>query len=60
MFTSTEDRQLMLCLLLHCADIGNPLRPAHIARKWAQRVMEEFFRQVRKAGLVVNQGIAVQ
>lgn len=46
---SPEDRQLLLCLLLHCADIGNPLRPVHIARKWANRVLDEFFRQVGTA-----------
>lgn len=46
LFTSAEDRTLLLCLLLHSADIGNPLRPGRIARKWAGRVMDEFFAQV--------------
>ena len=32
-FTSTDDRQLLLALLLHCADIGNPVMPFHLAER---------------------------
>ena len=32
-FSSAEDRQGLLSLLLHCADISNPVKPAHIAEK---------------------------
>jgi len=40
-----DDRLLALKLVIKCADISNPARPAHIYRKWVDRVMEEFFRQ---------------
>lgn len=56
LFTTPEDRTLLLCLLLHCADIGNPLRPAPIARKWAGRVLDEFFRQASLGGRVGGVG----
>ena len=34
-FSSQDDRQLLLALLLHCADIGNSVKPWAIAKKWA-------------------------
>lgn len=33
-FHSAEDRQLLLALLLHCADIGNSVLPYHIAERY--------------------------
>ena len=33
LFTSADDRQLLLALLLHCADIGNSVMPYHIAER---------------------------
>jgi len=35
----------LLSQMLHCADLSNPTKPAHIYREWVTRVMEEFFRQ---------------
>mmetsp|Transcript_59150 Transcript_59150/g.139326 ORF Transcript_59150/g.139326 Transcript_59150/m.139326 type:complete len:578 (+) Transcript_59150:153-1886(+) len=40
--TATET---VLCILLHLADISNPARPLHKARKWAELVLEEFWAQ---------------
>lgn len=33
LFDSGEERQLLLNLILHIADISNPVRPAEIAEK---------------------------
>ena len=44
-FKSEEQRQLMLSILLHCADISNAVKPKHLCVKWASRVLEEFFNQ---------------
>lgn len=33
LFTSSEDRIFLLTVLLHCADISNPVKPANIADK---------------------------
>jgi len=41
-----EHRSLLLCILLKCADIGNPTRPFEICKQWAELVQEEFFLQV--------------
>jgi hypothetical protein len=32
-------------IILHAADISNPVRAAPASRVWADRIMEEFFRQ---------------
>ena len=32
-FASGDDRQLLLALLLHCADIGNSVMPFHMAER---------------------------
>jgi hypothetical protein len=34
LFDAAEERQLLLNLLLHCADISNPVKPAAVAEKW--------------------------
>lgn len=31
--------------VLHCADIGHPAKEWSVHKKWADRVMEEFFEQ---------------
>lgn len=36
----------MLKCLVHCADLSNPAKPLPMYRKWVDRLMEEFFRQV--------------
>ena len=38
--------QVLKCLV-HCADLSNPAKPLPMYRKWVDRLMEEFFRQVR-------------
>lgn len=35
LFVTAEDRQLVLNVLLHCADISNPVKPMRIAEKCA-------------------------
>jgi len=40
-----EDKKLILCCLVKCADISNEIRPSSIATKWANRVMTEFYAQ---------------
>lgn len=40
------DRTLLYQMLVHLADIANPSRPFHLARGWAERVIEEFCDQV--------------
>ena len=50
-------RMLMLELILHAADIGNPARPLRSCKMWAERVMEEFYDQgdkEREHGLPVT------
>ena len=42
-----KDRTLLYQMLVHLADIANPSRPFHLARGWAERVIEEFCEQVR-------------
>jgi len=43
--TKGDDKQLLLNIILHAADISNPTRPLECYLKWVPRVMEEFFRQ---------------
>lgn len=49
-----KDRTLLYQLLVHLADIANPSRPFHLARGWAERVIQEFCEQVRGA---IEEGI---
>jgi len=44
-FDSVDDKKLLMCCLVKCADISNEIRPGHIGRRWASRVMAEFFTQ---------------
>lgn len=46
-WTSTEQRALLLRLLLHVADLSNPCRPNLLGPMWGERVCAEFLRQVR-------------
>jgi len=43
-----EDRLLIMCCLVKCADLSNEIRPTKIAQKWAMMVMQEFFAQSDK------------
>lgn len=40
-----ENRQTLLNILLHAADISNPSRPEAVYFTWVPLIMEEFFRQ---------------
>jgi cAMP-specific phosphodiesterase 4 len=39
------DPGLALCYVLHCADISNPARPFPAAKKWGEKISEEFYKQ---------------
>jgi hypothetical protein len=52
-----EDKSLVLCLLLHCADISNASRTWELCQQWTQLVMEEFWIQgdrEREAGIALG------
>merc|ERR1712032_1505745 len=52
-----KDATLWLRLLLHMADISNPLKPFEVYKLWASRVVEEFFLQgdeEKKLGIPVG------
>ena len=60
-YQKEDDRRFILCVLLHAADIGNPVKPLRTYRKWANRVLSEFFAQgdlERAAGLTVSPNMA--
>ena len=40
-----ENQQMILDILVHCADISNPIKPYHINTIWVDLVLEEFFHQ---------------
>lgn len=40
-----EDRMLVMEMLMHASDVGNPSRPWNVCYEWATRVMNEFFAQ---------------
>ena len=44
-YQKEDDRRFILCVLLHAADIGNPVKPLRTYGKWANRVLSEFFTQ---------------
>jgi hypothetical protein len=46
--TSQEDRELLCNILVHSADLFNPVRPFEIARMWAGRISDEFNAQAEK------------
>ncbi|GBC09233.1 hypothetical protein RclHR1_08700001 [Rhizophagus clarus] len=41
----TEQRELLLKVLIHAADLSNTVRPWEISKLWSDRVVDEFFRQ---------------
>ncbi len=45
-FGETEDRLMILSVLLHAADISNVSKPYNISKQWSDRVFEEFLNQV--------------
>lgn len=44
--TATNNtQQEFMNIIIHACDISNPTKPLHIYKRWADRVMEEFWRQ---------------
>ncbi|KAJ3117166.1 High affinity cAMP-specific and IBMX-insensitive 3',5'-cyclic phosphodiesterase 9A [Phlyctochytrium bullatum] len=43
-----SQRQLLLQLIIKCADISNEVRPKHVAEPWVDKLLEEFFGQSDK------------
>jgi hypothetical protein len=53
----SKDRQLIMDMMVKSSDISNPAKNGTIARKWTDRVMEEFFSQgdeERRRGLPIS------
>lgn len=46
-YSSEGGRRTILSMVVHCADIGNPLRSWPVYKKCADRIAEEFCAQVR-------------
>jgi len=40
-----SDRTLVLCTIVHNADLGNPTKEWDICKEWTERLMEEFFEE---------------
>lgn len=47
-FAEIPDQVFFCKILLHAADLSNPTRPFSITKSWAERISEEFNRQVKK------------
>eukprot|EP00195_Chlamydomonas_chlamydogama_P012048 CAMPEP_0202894308 /NCGR_PEP_ID=MMETSP1392-20130828/3741_1 /ASSEMBLY_ACC=CAM_ASM_000868 /TAXON_ID=225041 /ORGANISM="Chlamydomonas chlamydogama, Strain SAG 11-48b" /LENGTH=290 /DNA_ID=CAMNT_0049578963 /DNA_START=290 /DNA_END=1162 /DNA_ORIENTATION=- len=47
-----QERNLLYQMIVHLADIANPSRPFHLARGWAERVIQEFCEQGDKEGSI--------
>lgn len=53
----TAHTQLMANALLHCADVGNPMKPWELCVKWSMLCLDEFFAQGDREKLA---GVPVQ
>ncbi|KAI8982231.1 hypothetical protein BDF20DRAFT_956213, partial [Mycotypha africana] len=42
---SPKQRLALACVLLHAADISNPIRPWRISKQWSDLVVQEFYAQ---------------
>ena len=38
-----ENKEICMEILIHAADISNPMKPYDIYSQWAERVLEEFW-----------------
>jgi len=47
-FEEAKDQALLGKILLHAADLSNPVRPFHMTRRWAERISNEFNDQVAR------------
>ena len=45
-FSEAQDQMFLCKLLVHSADLSNPVRPFHITQAWARRISAEFNLQV--------------
>ncbi|PRP75427.1 high affinity cGMP-specific 3',5'-cyclic phosphodiesterase 9A-like [Planoprotostelium fungivorum] len=45
---SAEDKKVVMCGLIKCADLSNEIRTQQIGQRWAKLVLEEFFLQSDK------------
>lgn len=45
-----KDKNLCMETLLHASDISNPIKPFDICFQWTDRVLQEFWRQVKIFG----------
>jgi GAF domain-containing protein len=45
-FTDLQDQMFLCKLLVHSADLSNPVRPFHITQAWARRISAEFNLQI--------------
>lgn len=45
-FTDSQDQMFLCKLLVHSADLSNPVRPFHITQAWARRISAEFNLQI--------------
>ena len=43
-----KDKSLCMNFLLHAADISNPIKPFPIYFKWTEKILDEFWIQVKK------------
>jgi hypothetical protein len=47
-FSEAKDQSLLGKILLHAADLSNPVRPFQMTRRWAERISMEFNDQVTR------------
>eukprot|EP00599_Poterioochromonas_sp_BG-1_P011610 CAMPEP_0173155560 /NCGR_PEP_ID=MMETSP1105-20130129/14176_1 /TAXON_ID=2985 /ORGANISM="Ochromonas sp., Strain BG-1" /LENGTH=1172 /DNA_ID=CAMNT_0014072005 /DNA_START=603 /DNA_END=4121 /DNA_ORIENTATION=- len=47
-FDEVKDQNLLGKILLHAADLSNPVRPYHMTKEWARRISLEFNDQVKR------------
>jgi len=40
-----QDKIIVMCCLIKCADLSNEIRPTEMAQRWAKMVITEFFAQ---------------
>lgn len=43
-----DNRLLIQCILVKCADISNACRPLELCKEWAGRIAEEYFSQTKE------------
>jgi hypothetical protein len=46
-FALPTERQFLCKMIVHAADLSNPVRPFHMTQRWARLISEEFNTQVR-------------